>query len=73
MLADGYAVVDGQDPDTWCIKGVLVTLSAKMESMKEPYVITAAATYYVCKAPAMEAGYEIYREVTFEGVTFTDE
>jgi hypothetical protein len=72
-FADGYDVVDGQDPDTWRIEGVLVTLSAKLESMTEPHVVTASATYYVRKALAAKSGYEIYREVTFEGVTFTDE
>lgn len=72
-FADGYDVVDGQYPDTWRIEGVLATLSVKMESMKEPHAVTASATYYVRKAPDMESGYEIYREVTFEGVTSTNE
>jgi hypothetical protein len=72
-FADGYDVVDGQDPDTWRIEGVLATLSAKLESMTEPHVVTASATYYVRRAPATESGYEVYREVTFERVTFTDE
>ena len=72
-FADGYDVVDGQDPDTWRIQGLLVTLSVKIESMTEPHAVTASATYYVRKAAATKSGYEIYREVTFEGVTFTDE
>ncbi len=72
-FADGYDVVDGHDPDTWRIEGVLMTLSAKLESMTEPHVVTSSATYYVRKAPATKSGYEIYREVTFEGVTFTSD
>jgi len=72
-FADGYDVVDGEDPDTWRIEGLLVTLSAKMESMTEPHAVTVGATYYVRKAPAAKSSYEIYREVTFEGVTFTNE
>jgi len=65
--------VDGHDPDTWLIEGLLLTLSVKMESVTEPHAITVGATYYVRKAPATKSGYEIYREVTFEGVTFTSE
>jgi hypothetical protein len=72
-FADGYDVVDGHDPDTWRIEGVLMTLSAKLESMTEPHVVTSSATYYVRKAPATKSGFEIYREVTFEGVTFTSD
>ena len=72
-FADGYDVVDGHDPDTWLIEGLLLTLSVKMESVTEPDAITVGATYYVRKAPATKSGYEIYREVTFEGVTFTSE
>ena len=72
-FADGYDVVDGQDPDTWRIEGVLATLSARIESMTEPHVVTASVTYYVRKDPATKSGYEIYREVTFEGVTFRNE
>ena len=72
-FADGYDVVDGQYPDTWRIEGVLATLSVKMESMKETHAVTASVTYYVRKAPAVKSGYEIYREVTFEGVTSTNE
>jgi hypothetical protein len=72
-FADGYDVVDGDDPDTWRIEGVLLTLSVKMESVTEPHAIATSATYYVRKAPATKWGYEIYREVTFEGVTFTSE
>ena len=72
-FADGYGVVDGQDPDTWRIEGIVVTLSARLESMEEPHVVTVDATYYVRAAPATESGYEIYREVTFEGVVFEDE
>jgi len=41
--------------------------------MTEPRAITTSASYYVRKAPATKSGYEIYREVTFEGVTFTNE
>ncbi len=66
-------MVDGHDPDTWRIEGVLLTLSVKRESMTEPHAITASVTYYVRKAAATKSGYEIYREVTFEGVTFTNE
>jgi hypothetical protein len=65
--------VDGHDPDTWRIEGVPATLSAKLESMTEPHVVTASATHYVREAPATKSGYEISREATFEGVTFTDE
>lgn len=72
-FADGYVVVDGQDPDTWRIEGIRATLSVKLESVTEPHAITTSATYYVRKAPATKSGYEIYREVTFEGMTFTNE
>jgi hypothetical protein len=72
-FTDGYDVVDGHDAETWRIEGVVATLSAKLESMTEPHVVAASATYYVRKAPATKSGYEIYREVTFEGVTFTNE
>ncbi len=48
-------------------------LSVKPESVTEPHAIRTSATYYVRKAPATKSGYEIYREVTFEGMTFTNE
>ena len=72
-FGDGYDVVAGQDPETWRIVGLLVTLRVKMGSAAEPHAVTANTTYYVRRAPASKSDYEIYREVTFEGVTFASE
>ncbi len=73
VFAEGYKVVGGTDPGTWRIEDVRVTLSVKMDSADEPFVTTTCATYYVREASGNGSDYEIYREVTFEGVGCTDE
>jgi hypothetical protein len=68
---DGYSLVDGDESGTWRIEGVVSTLSVMTEGVEEAHEISADMTYYV--RGSQEDGYEIYREVSFEGVSFASE
>jgi ketosteroid isomerase-like protein len=61
---DGYRVVQGDDPDTWRIENLVTKLAVQPGADAEPYEAAACTTLYVRR---VEGGYEIYREVTFEG------
>jgi hypothetical protein len=39
-----------------------------MGSLEEPYVATTCVTLYVREVPGDGPSYEIYREVTFDGI-----
>lgn len=64
---DGYLVAEGDEAGTWRLENIRVTLSIKHESVDEPHVATVCSTLYVRKVGPGGEGYEIYKEVTFEG------
>lgn len=62
-----YKVVDGFDEGTWRIEDLNVMLTVHRANTDEPFVSAICATFYVRKVEGAEPGYEVYREVTFEG------
>ena len=66
-FGDNYILVAGDDDDTWRIEKLLVTLTVKLVSEEEPHSTTVCATLYVRRTDGVP-GFEIYREVTFEGM-----
>jgi hypothetical protein len=70
---DGYDVVEDVEEGTWRVENVRADLRAEMGSLDEPYVATTCVTFYVRELPGDGAGYEIYREVTFDGIGCGDE
>jgi hypothetical protein len=67
-FAGGYLVVEGEVERTWRIEDLKATLTIKHTSAEEPRVASMCATLYVRKTTGENAGYEVYREVFFEGL-----
>ena len=66
-FAEGYSIVEGIEPKTWRIEDLLATLTVKRASVDEPGVAFLCVTLYVRETTGDDLGYEIYREVFFEG------
>lgn len=64
---DGYHVTPGAQPMTWRIEDLRATLSVGRVSTGEPSIAPLCVTLYVRKTTGDDAGYEVYREVFFEG------
>ncbi len=62
-----YKIVEGFDEGTWRIEDLTVMLTVFRSGSESPRVSTLCATFYVRKVEGPEPGYEVYREVTFEG------
>ena len=67
QFGEGYRVVEGTEPKTWRIEDLLATLTVKRASMEEPAVAPLCVTLYVRECVGEDPGYEVYREVFFEG------
>jgi len=63
----GYSVVKGDEPDTWRLEDLLATLTVKRSKVAEPSIALLCVTLYVRKTTGKNAGYEVYREIFFEG------
>ena len=64
---DGYRIVAGTEAETWRIEGLLATLTVKHALAEEPSVAPLCVTLYVRETTGESPGYEVYREVFFEG------
>ena len=64
---DGYHVEPGTEPKTWRIEDLLATLMVKQVSAVKPSVASLCVTLYVRETTGEAPGYEVYREVFFEG------
>jgi hypothetical protein len=64
---EGFRVVPGKDPETWRIEQLKATLTVKSAYMAEPRVAPLCVTLYVRGTDGPSRGYEVYREVFFEG------
>jgi len=64
---DGYEVVAGDEPGTWRIENLLATLTVEPAAADGPSEATLCATLYVRQVEGSSPGYEVYREVFFEG------
>ena len=64
---DGYHVEPGTEPKTWRIENLLATLIVKRASVAKPSVAPLCVTLYVRETTGGAPGYEVYREVFFEG------
>lgn len=67
QFSEGYRVVQGTEPKTWRIEDLLATMTVKRASMEEPAVAPLCVTLYVRECVGEDPGYEVYREVFFEG------
>lgn len=63
----GYDVVEGSDEKTWRIENLKAIMTVKRASMPEPSVASLCVTLYVRQTTGDNPGYEVYREVFFEG------
>lgn len=72
VFGGDYTVVPGQEPGTWRIEDVIVTLdvalSPKSDHGSTGKTVSACETFYVREVGADPILYEIYEEVTFEGM-----
>ena len=69
-FADGYRVVAGDEPDTWCIENLTPDRRThEIQGMTQMsfHEVPSCVTLYVRLAPPPEGGYVIYREVSFYG------
>jgi len=66
-FGDGYDVVAGEVPGTWRIENLVATLTVKQAGAESPLEAPLCATLYVRQVHGEELGYEVYREVFFEG------
>jgi len=64
---DGYHIEPGTEPKTWRIEDLLATLIVKRASVAKPSVAPLCVTLYVRETNGEAPGYEVYREVFFEG------
>ena len=64
---DGYSLVKGDEPDTWRLEDLMATLTVKKAGAEEPSTAPLCVTLYVRKIGGENPGYEVYREVFFEG------
>jgi hypothetical protein len=64
---EGYRVVQGAEPKTWRIEDLLAELTVKHASATDPSVAPLCVTLYVRETTGENAGYEVYREIFFEG------
>jgi hypothetical protein len=64
---DGYRVVQGEDPGTWRIEELRGTLTVKRASVDESAISPLCVTLYVRETAGDAPGYQVYREVFFEG------
>ncbi len=67
-FAGGYRVVEGGETGTWRIEDLQATLTIKHTSAEEPRIASMCATLYVRETKGEDSGYEVYREVFFEGL-----
>ena len=63
----GSDVVACETPGTWRIEDVKATLTVKMAAADEPRLSPLCATLYVRQTSDTPLGYQVYREVFFEG------
>jgi len=66
-FSDGYRVVQGEDPGTWRIEELRGTLAVKRASVDESAISPLCVTLYVREVAGDDPGYQVYREVFFEG------
>ena len=64
---EGYRVVQGEDPGTWRIEELRGVLTVKRASTDESAISPLCVTLYVREAVGDDPGYQVYREVFFEG------
>jgi hypothetical protein len=64
---EGYRVVQGEDPGTWRIEELRGVLTVKRASVDESAISPLCVTLYVREITGDDPGYEVYREVFFEG------
>jgi len=64
---EGFDVVEGVEPGTWRIENLLATLKVKSVGAKQPSVAPLCVTFYVRKLEGEGGGFEVFREVFFEG------
>lgn len=68
QFEDGYHLAEGREAGTWRIEDLRATLSVKHESAEEPTAMPYCVTLYIRETREAASMYEIYREVTFEGI-----
>jgi hypothetical protein len=66
-FSEGYRIVRGDDPGTWRIEELRGMLVVKRASVDEPAISPLCVTLYVREAAGEAPGYQVYREVFFEG------
>jgi hypothetical protein len=64
---EGYRVVQGEDPGTWRIEELRGILAVKRASVDESAISPLCVTLYVREIAGDAPGYQVYREVFFEG------
>jgi len=66
-FGEGYRVEACETPDTWRLEDVKAMLTVRMASVAEPRVTPLCVTFYVRKTSDTPLGYQVHREVFFEG------
>ena len=64
---EGYRVVQGEAPATWRIEELRGVLTVKRASVDESAISPLCVTLYVREIAGDAPGYQVYREVFFEG------
>jgi hypothetical protein len=64
---DGYSIKEGSRKGTWRIEDIRARLAVKSTEHLTPNVATLCVTFYVREVAGDASGYEVYREVFFEG------
>ena len=64
---EGYRVVQGEDPGTWRIEQLRGVLTVKRASVDESAISPLCVTLYVREVAGDAPGYQVYREVFFQG------
>jgi ketosteroid isomerase-like protein len=64
---DGYSVREGGEEGTWRIEDLRARLVVKSAGQATPNAATLCVTFYVREVEGDDPGFEVYREVFFEG------
>jgi len=62
-----YRVVDGEEANTWRLEDLRATMTVKRASMQSARSAILCVTLYVRLIEGDDPGFEVYREVFFEG------
>jgi hypothetical protein len=66
-FGDGYSLTKGAESGTWRLEDLQATLTVLQQGADEPSVALLCVTLYMRETGGESPGYEVYREVFFEG------